>query len=308
MNLCNSSLEWSKFQMELTELLDSLSFLPLVLIKEIVYYCAPIDWKDEMIHQWQFSNKFPYGITSDGKSLYVCSTYNHCIWRFDLLQTHELQDTWDSPLTSFSYPKGIDIFHDELYVLDMSQVHVFNYSKKLFLRKWKIASDGGGSSGISLKVSGKEIFLTVNNFHQIYVYNHVGTLLRKYGKSGSGPGEFKSPSGITVDDNFIYICDSDNHRIQVLDRDNGLYCHKWGGEYSSNNGQFRYPYAITLSVEERLLYVGDQFRIQVFTTDGKFVTRFAQTSLNVKQVSGLCVIAHYLCVSETEHSRIQVWS
>lgn len=43
-----------------------------------------------------------------------------------------------------------------------------------------------------------------------------GSVLRKFGQHGSGPSQFRDPSGVVCDaDGYIILGDSRNHRIQV---------------------------------------------------------------------------------------------
>jgi len=134
-------------------------------------------------------------------------------------------------------------------------------------------------------------------------------------KSGTGPGEFNYPYGLTVDNEFIYICDSSNDRIQVLNKDNGMYSHQWGTK-GTNDGQFNYPFSITLSnddTEEKFLYVGDVVGVQLFTRQGQFQQKLLGTKVHGNKIGefdyviGLCVVNCYLYVSDQSNRRIQVW-
>lgn len=43
-----------------------------------------------------------------------------------------------------------------------------------------------------------------------------GALLRKYGRSGTAPGQFKRPNGVFVIDDLLWIVERDNRRVQLL--------------------------------------------------------------------------------------------
>ena len=51
----------------------------------------------------------------------------------------------------------------------------------------------------------------------------------------NGNGEFNLPRQIAVDKNvqFLYVVDSENHRIQVFDN-SGKYVKQWGGKGKSD--------------------------------------------------------------------------
>lgn len=44
-----------------------------------------------------------------------------------------------------------------------------------------------------------------------------GRFLRAFGSQGTADGKFNYPWGITTDAlGFIYVCDKENHRVQVI--------------------------------------------------------------------------------------------
>src|SRR6185503_1540118 len=114
--------------------------------------------------------------------------------------------------------------------------------RKTVLRQWSIPS----TSCYAIKVDGDEVFIAGHDKQQILIYHRSsGILARTYGKAqgGKGPGEFYYPYGLTVDEKFIYICDTYNHRIQVLLRENGIFSSQWGSKGTSDT-QFYYPNSI----------------------------------------------------------------
>ncbi len=52
--------------------------------------------------------------------------------------------------------------------------------------------------------------------HRIQVLDPAGRFLRAFGSQGTTDGKFNYPWGITTDSlGIIYVCDKENHRIQV---------------------------------------------------------------------------------------------
>ena len=51
-------------------------------------------------------------------------------------------------------------------------------------------------------------------------YRNIALILKVFGGSGTGPGQFWDPAGLAVDDlgNFI-VADSRNHRLQLIGQD-----------------------------------------------------------------------------------------
>jgi DNA-binding beta-propeller fold protein YncE len=63
------------------------------------------------------------------------------------------------------------------------------------------------------------------------VYHKNSTFLFRFGKEGSGAGEFNFPFGIAYEhnNNRIIVADEGNNRIQVFDKD-GKFLFKLGKE------------------------------------------------------------------------------
>lgn len=56
---------------------------------------------------------------------------------------------------------------------------------------------------------------------RILEFNNNGTLIRAWGSSGSGPGQFNNPIGITLDytRGYVYVTDTGNDRVQKFTSD-----------------------------------------------------------------------------------------
>ena len=74
------------------------------------------------------------------------------------------------------------------------------------------------------------------------------------GQEGVDEGEFSSPTGITLDkEGNLYVADTDNHSIQKFDK-TGKFVARWGGEPSSQEGNFYYPRGLAVGRERRCLH------------------------------------------------------
>jgi len=305
---------WSELEQKLIGLVNSLSLFPTVIVQVVMTYAAPVPWRGQMVHQWLLNNKTA-ALVSDGKSLYVCNGGGHALHKYNL-ETRLLEDTWSSPQFRFVYPQGIGLSGDELYVLDAEQVQVFSTANKTLIRHWPIVSSTS-CRRVFLKLSNNDVFVTVSRVHRIFVYNRFGILQRKYGKklAGSAKGKFNCPHGMAVDTKYLYVCDRDNHRVQVLDKATGTYSHQWGTK-GTNDGHFIYPYSIALTEGEegeQVVYVGDETRVQVFSIEGNFQRRLLGRNTYGEEIgefnciSGLLMIENYLYLSDCNNNRIQVW-
>jgi tripartite motif-containing protein 2/3/tripartite motif-containing protein 71 len=56
--------------------------------------------------------------------------------------------------------------------------------------------------------------------HRVQVFNLDGKFLTQIGKQGTGPGEFKRPLGVAIDEKGnIVIVDEGNNRLQLFRSD-----------------------------------------------------------------------------------------
>ena len=102
-----------------------------------------------------------------------------------------------------------------IYIADTDnyRVQVFSYNGDyLFMFSEKM----DGPMGIC--VSQNNVFVTQRHDHCINMYELEGKLIRSVGSEGNGEAQFKYIRGLDVSDrtNNIYVCDRDNHRIQIL--------------------------------------------------------------------------------------------
>ncbi|HDL64120.1 MAG TPA: 6-bladed beta-propeller, partial [Proteobacteria bacterium] len=75
-------------------------------------------------------------------------------------------------------------------------------------------------------------------------------------RQGSGDGEFDEPRGICVDERNIYLSDSGNNRVQVLDKSTGTYISQFGSAGSAG-GLFELPIGIETGSGEDIYWEGN---------------------------------------------------
>ena len=64
---------------------------------------------------------------------------------------------------------------------------------------------------------------------RVHQYTAGGKHIRSWGEPGEGPGQFKTPHGVRVDDSGqVYVVDRENFRIQVFTTD-GQFIRQWHG-------------------------------------------------------------------------------
>jgi DNA-binding beta-propeller fold protein YncE len=86
----------------------------------------------------------------------------------------------------------------------------------------------------------------------VHKFSPNGKHLLSWGKSGTDPGEFNTVHNISIDDeDWVYIADRENHRIQVFDS-NGKYQSQWVNLAMASC-------IVIQNKPEKLFYVGEFF-------------------------------------------------
>ncbi len=100
--------------------------------------------------------------------------------------------------------------------------------------------------------------------------------ISKYGRSGSGDGNFRDPYQMVIDkqDN-LYVSDYGNYRIQKFDSQRQFLTKI--GSYGSDTGQFKAPTGIAVD-SNGFIYVADEENhcIQKFSSDGQCVLKWGR--------------------------------
>ena len=117
---------------------------------------------------------------------------------------------------------------------------------------------------------------------RVSVYDARGRLLRQWGRTGNGDGEFDYPGGIAISpDSRVCVADQTNHRVQVFDRD-GKFLFQWGGYGTRRRGQFggnitpksgAWEARSSWRSTRRSVFTteGSMGRVQEFAADGRFL-------------------------------------
>jgi DNA-binding beta-propeller fold protein YncE len=132
-------------------------------------------------------------------------------------------------------------------------------------------------------------------FHSVYVTDLVKdcvamfafdydsnqiTFVRSWGQAGSLIGQFRDPEGIAVaPDGTLYVADTGNHRVQKFHAD-GTFVSKWGrnggdGTAGTGDGEFNRPKGVAVDAAGNVFVTdSDNHRVQKFTADGTFLTKW----------------------------------
>ena len=144
----------------------------------------------------------------------------------------------------------------------------------------------------------------VSSEHKLEKLTRRGELIKCTGKKGKNEGEFDAPRGLTLYDNEVYVCDRNNHRIQIFDLD--LNFVRSIGSRGKGRGEFDAPLDIKFDTAGNM-YVAElgNGRVQVMDRSGQFIREFGEGKL--KGPSGLHIADKYVYVSDVSGHCIVVY-
>ena len=164
-------------------------------------------------------------------------------------------------------------------------------------------------TGIEVKsmTQDKDENVYVTTDHKVYKLHKEGRVVMAIGYSGSRNAEFLYPSGLRINkEDELYICDSNNHRIQVFDLN--LNYKRSFGRKGTRRGKFDFPTDIDFD-DNSYIYITDynNHRIQIFTPSEDCIRTIGNSrnvSATFDRPMRLCIQNEYIYV--TDHYRNQI--
>ncbi|WP_440950743.1 PKD domain-containing protein [Methanosphaerula subterraneus] len=279
--------------------------------------------------KWSVSG-IPSDVALDSAgNVYVADMQNNMIKKFS--STGALLTSWGSFGTGdnqFKQPWGVAVDSaGNVYVTDYWNHRVQKFtSSGGYITQWGGIGTGDGQFATSTPMGGLavdsagNVYVADQNNNRIQKFSSTGTFLMKWGTAGTGNGQFSQPQDIAFDSaGNVYVTDKGNSRVQKFTSD-GTFLTKWGSS-GLGDGQFMTPWGITVDdadnvfvVEQSGTYVGGVLkgmRVQKFTSDGAFITKFGGATSNTADgfLSGprnaVVDSAGIVYVADTGNSRIQ---
>ncbi|WP_051871061.1 hypothetical protein [Chloroflexus sp. MS-G] len=215
----------------------------------------------------------------------------------------ELGQAWNSGSANDRFENPISIAFDgsgNIYVSDSgywgsdygnNRVQIFNSSGN------HLATIGGGSCGTGntqlcwprhIAIYGNLLYVADADNHRVQIFNisnpaapaYAGTL-GTTGSPGSGNNRFDTPQGVAVDANYIYVADTENHRVQIFNRNTLAYVATIGGSYGTGNNQFKFPTDVAVDAAGNI-YVADYAnkRVQQYNSSRIYQRTYGTTGVS----------------------------
>ena len=127
-------------------------------------------------------------------------------------------------MEQLNYPLGVTVDNTtgNIYVADQNNncVKVFDCTGKYLFKFGDNEGEGKMYLPKGIAICGDGILITQYS-NCILNYRLIGKFISRIGRQGRGELEFNFPFGLTIDESNgdIYICDYNNNRIQILNKD-----------------------------------------------------------------------------------------
>lgn len=207
-----------------------------------------------------------------GQRILVSDTSRQAVYVFD--QKEGRLDVWENAtsLDRFIGPSGIALGLDgEVYVADTELGYVTRLNKE----GASLAVIGQGvlsrPLGVAFDAETQQLYVADVHAHDIKVFDHAGQLLRTLGQRGEALGEFNFPTYLALYQGEIYITDTMNARVQVLDAMTGQ-AKRTIGERGLNMGNLVRPKGVAVDAEGNIYVVESYYDyLLVFNRDGELL-------------------------------------
>ena len=147
----------------------------------------------------------------------------------------------------------------------------------------------------------------VSSVHKLQKFTSDGELVKCVGQRGWKAGEFDDPRGVTLYNNHVYVCDCDNHRIQVFDLD--LSFIRSINSDGTVRGEFNAPFDVKFDAAGNM-YLAEftAKRVRVMDNCGHFLRAFGQQGkIKLDRPSSLHIVDKFVYVSDYSGNCVVVY-
>lgn len=116
----------------------------------------------------------------------------------------------------FNHPHNLIIVDQKVFVADRdnNRIQVFSLTGE-FIAEWK---QSGKVFGLDVYKNRLYMSIVSDISNSIVITDLSGNKLAEFGETGKNLMQFKTPHGLSVDKNNIYVADMENQRVQIIKR------------------------------------------------------------------------------------------
>lgn len=243
-------------------------------------------WGEKGTGPGQFNE--PTGIAVSDDEVFVSDSRNKRIQVFDFEGNFKRMIGNSDQLTAqLARPMNLTIVNKKLYVADYfnDQINVYALNG-IYQRSIGESGSNDGQfdapSGVAVADNG-DVFVADFYNQRAQQLRANGQFVRQWGLTkqiGVFDGKMNYPTDVAIgNDNTLYVADGYNDRILAYNIE-GELIHKWGGPLAINifgpfNGWFATVTGVAVGPQGNV-FVADFYndRVQKFTPDGKFISKF----------------------------------
>ncbi|MBN1139865.1 MAG: hypothetical protein JXM73_25055, partial [Anaerolineae bacterium] len=244
------------------------------------------------------------GVDTAGNIWVVDAAAAH-VAKFDASGNHvsELGQTWNSGSDNNHFNDPIGIAFDgagNIYVSDSGvwgdygnhRVQIFDSSGSYLATLGQTGNPGAADDQFRrprhIAIYGNLLYVADAGNHRVQVFNisvpgspAYAATLGTTGSPGSDNSHFDFPEGVGADANYIYVADSNNHRVQVFSRTSYAYVATLGSGYGQGDYQFVRPTDVVADTAGRI-YVADKDnkRVQQFDSSRVYQRTYGTTGVS----------------------------
>jgi DNA-binding beta-propeller fold protein YncE len=254
----------------------------------------------------KFAQPFGLGLDERG-NLCLTDTAANSVSFYDA-RKHQW-NRWDQiGKLRFSSPVAVVKHGNTLYVADsgLGQVIVFDTDGKLL---FQIDHDLTRPSG--LLIHNDRLLVADSQQHCVAVFDLRGNFKSRFGRRGTGPGEFNFPTHLAADaEGRVYVTDSMNNRVQVFDAD--AHFQSQIGTAGDGPGFFSRPKGVAVDTLGHVYVVDALFgNVQIFDHTGRLLLDWGAPGTDVGEFYLPSAIAidrdNQIFVADGYNHRVQVF-
>lgn len=223
-------------------------------------------------------------VDNEGKRILVTDTSRKAVFVFDQLKGR--LDIWENATARdpFTAPSGVALgMAGDAYVADAE----LGYVTRLNNNGESLGVLGKGvlkrPAGLAFDAITQQLYVTDVHAHDIKVFSADGQLLRILGQRGEAPGEFNFPTYLTLAQGELYVTDTMNARVQVIDPNSGQ-SKRVISERGLNMGNLVRPKGVAVDTEGNV-YVVESYHdyLLIFNRNGEFLLPIGGTGAGIGQ-------------------------